>query len=104
MNRLHHRPKPPSATTTADTMSSTNITCITISTDYAQQVSELLKLCDEFLRQATPPVHDELSRYLAQRPAAPDRYLLIDALGFTALSLQSKLTVAAETPQRDPAK
>jgi hypothetical protein len=83
-------------------MLDTNITCITISTDYAEQVSELLELCNEFLRQTTPAVRAELARYLAPLPAAPDSHLLIDLLGFTALFLKAKLAVATETDNQPP--
>ncbi|QNJ89926.1 hypothetical protein HZU40_00205 (plasmid) [Mycolicibacterium fluoranthenivorans] len=51
-----------------------------------QITTELLELCEQFLRQASPLVHTELRQFLTEQgyhPAALGWF--IDALGFTTL-------------------
>jgi hypothetical protein len=70
---------------------------ITVSTDKAAQIAELLQCCDGFLREIGEPIRAELRRYLDQHPHRPDAGWLIDMLAFDALFLQAKLAVATET-------
>lgn len=70
---------------------------ITISTDKAAQIAELLTCCDAFLREAGEPIRAELRRYLHQRPGWPSADWLIDMLGLEALCLQTQLTAADQS-------
>lgn len=49
-----------------------------------QITTELVGLCDEFLRQASPAVHAELLRFLDERGYRGDLGWFIDALGITS--------------------
>jgi len=52
-----------------------------------QITAELLELCDEFFRQASPIVHTELRHFLAEHGYHPSGLgWFIDALGFTTLN------------------
>ena len=52
-----------------------------------QITTELLDLCAEFLRQASPTVHTELRQFLTERGYHPSGLgWFIDALGFTSLT------------------
>jgi hypothetical protein len=52
-----------------------------------QITAELLSLCAEFLRHASPTVHRELRQFLIERGYHPSGLgWFIDALGFTALT------------------
>ena len=54
-----------------------------------QITTELLDLCAEFLRQASPTVHSELRQFLTERGYHPAGFgWFIDALGFTTLHPQ----------------
>jgi hypothetical protein len=46
---------------------------------------ELLELCEEFLRQASPLVHTELRQFLTERGHQSGMGWFLDALGFTTL-------------------
>lgn len=50
----------------------------------ATTIAELLELCDEFFRQASPTVHDELRQFLTARGHHPHTGWgwFIDTLGF----------------------
>lgn len=51
-----------------------------------QQITmELLELCEEFLRRASPIVHAELCRFLTDRGHRGGLGWFLDALGFTTL-------------------
>lgn len=75
-------------------MTTTDTTRIVITDQYAQDIVELLEICGDFNRTASAPTRTELAAHLDQRPGAPHYELLIDQLGFTALSLQAKLAHA----------
>jgi hypothetical protein len=51
-----------------------------------QITTELLKLCEEFLRPASPIVHTELRQFLAEHGHHGGIGWFLDALGFTTLS------------------
>jgi hypothetical protein len=51
-----------------------------------QITTELLELCDELFRQASPLVHTELHQFLTERGHDGALGWFLDALGFTALS------------------
>ena len=51
-----------------------------------QITAELLELCDEFLRQASPLVHTELREFLTEHGHHGDLGWFIDVLGFTTLN------------------
>jgi hypothetical protein len=70
---------------------------ITLSTRRVDDIADLLECCDQFLRQASEDTHAELRAFLAQHPTRHELGWLIDMLGFDALFLRAKLTVAAET-------
>ena len=71
-----------------------------------QITAELLELCDEFFRQASPIVHTELRHFLAEHGYHPSGLgCLVDALGFTATrsrieSLQ-KMVARHRIPKRN---
>jgi hypothetical protein len=56
-------------------------------TPHEATIAELLLLCDEFFRYASPTVHTELARFLTERGYHPVAGLgaFIDSLGFTTL-------------------
>lgn len=62
---------------------------VTFTGPQAASPSELLELCEEFLRSASPAVHAELRAFLTAQPHRPDPGLLIDLPGFSTLSLQA---------------
>ena len=51
-----------------------------------QITTELLELCEQFLRQASPIVHTELSQFLAEHGQHGGLGWFLDALGFTTLA------------------
>lgn len=50
-----------------------------------QITSELLQLCEEFFRHASPNVHGELHQFLTDHGCPGDLGWFLDVLGFTAL-------------------
>jgi hypothetical protein len=51
-----------------------------------QITTEILELCEQFLRQASPIVHTELREFLAESGYGPGSLgWFLDALGFTTL-------------------
>jgi hypothetical protein len=70
---------------------------VTVTGHAATDLIELLELCDEFLRTASPIVRAELKDFLDQQPSPPPMSWLIDMLGFNALYLQGKLALASNT-------
>jgi hypothetical protein len=48
-----------------------------------QITTELLELCEQFLRQASPIVHTELRQFLTERGCHGGLGWFLDALGFT---------------------
>jgi hypothetical protein len=74
-------------------------TALTLTGSAAESVIELLELCEQFLRTASPAVHAELAAFLTEasqpeQPRRPDPACLIDLLGFHHLWLQAKLANA----------
>lgn len=59
-------------------------------------ITELLSMCEEFLRTAGPSTHAELRAYLRQQVPPADTGWFIDMLDFTATHLQRQLP--AHTP------
>ena len=51
-----------------------------------QITTELLELCEQFLRQASPIVHTELSQFLAEHGQHGGLGWFLDAFGFTTLA------------------
>jgi hypothetical protein len=51
-----------------------------------QITTELLELCADFLRQASPIVHTELRQFLTENGHHGGRGWFLDALGFTTLN------------------
>jgi hypothetical protein len=51
-----------------------------------QITTELLEICDEFFRQASPLVHTELRQFLTERGHHGALGWFLDALGLTALN------------------
>jgi hypothetical protein len=51
-----------------------------------QITTELLELCDEFFRQASPIVHTELRQFLTDHGHRGGLGWFLDALGFTTLN------------------
>ena len=51
-----------------------------------QITTELLELCEQFLRHASPIVHTELSQFLAEHGQHGGLGWFLDALGFTTLA------------------
>jgi hypothetical protein len=72
----------------------------------AEQITtELLELCEEFLRQASPTVHTELRQFLTEHGHHGGLGWFLDALGFTVLNCAfpdnnpgSRATVSGEQP------
>ncbi|WP_293003113.1 hypothetical protein [Mycobacterium sp.] len=63
-----------------------------------QITTELLALCEQFLRQASPMVHGELRQFLTEHGHHGGLGCFLDALGFTTLdrtTLPSMTTSAA---------
>lgn len=50
-----------------------------------QITTELLEICDEFFRQASPIVHTELRQFLTEHGHRGGLGWFLDALGFTIL-------------------
>jgi hypothetical protein len=70
----------------------------TLTTHTAASLTELLNLCEEFLRTASPHVLAELRTYLdRQRPPA-DPTWLIDMLGFSSAHLRHLLPTSTDSP------
>ena len=64
-----------------------------------QITTELLELCDEFFRQASPIVHTELRHFLVEHGYQPSGLgWFIDALGFTTLNRTARRTQPASNP------
>lgn len=55
-----------------------------------QITTELLELCEEFFRQASPMVHGELDQFLTEHGHSGGLGWFIDALGFTPLNRRSR--------------
>lgn len=71
-------------------------------TDYTvAALSEILSLCEEFLRTAGPAVHAELRGYLACQHPPADPTWLIDMLGFHAVHLHHQLPTTAPSPREN---
>jgi hypothetical protein len=51
-----------------------------------QITTELLEICEQFLRQASPTVHTELRQFLAEHGHLGGLGWFLDALGFTTLN------------------
>ena len=51
-----------------------------------QIITELLELCEEFLRQASPLVHAELRQFLTEHGHHGGLGWFLDAIGFTTLT------------------
>jgi hypothetical protein len=65
---------------------------ISLSASQADQLAELLEICDDFLRNASPTVRTEMRRALIMHDTMPDDFnLLVDCLGFTASYLRARL-------------
>jgi hypothetical protein len=65
-----------------------------------QVTTELLELCEQFLRQASPIVHTELSDFLTENGYRPGSLgSLLDTLGFTTLLNR---TASANSPGAVP--
>jgi hypothetical protein len=60
-----------------------------------QITTELLELCDEFLRQASPIVRTELRQFLTEHGHHGGLGWFLDALGFTCL-IRTALDSAAD--------
>jgi hypothetical protein len=65
-----------------------------------QIITELLELCEEFFRQASPAVHSELRQFVVEHVHHGDLGWFLDALGFSALNRAQWAVVAAESGQR----
>jgi hypothetical protein len=61
-----------------------------------QITTELLELCEQFFRQASPAVHTELRQFLTEHGHYGDLGWFLDALGFTT----SIATDLGESPGR----
>jgi len=64
-------------------------------------LSEVLGMCEEFLRTAGPTVHAELRGYLRQQCPPADPVWLIDMLGFHGLHLRHQLPPTAPSPREN---
>jgi hypothetical protein len=51
-----------------------------------QLTTELLELCEQFFREASPTVHTELRRFLTEHGHHGGLGWFLDALGFTTLN------------------
>lgn len=63
-------------------------------------LTELLGMCEEFLRTAGPLVHAELRAYLARRVPPADPSWFIDMLGFSGVHLGHLLPAGSTGPSQ----
>jgi hypothetical protein len=63
-----------------------------------QITTELLELCEQFLRQASPTVHTEMRQFLTEHGHHGGLGWFLDALGFTTLNH----TALENTPRGAP--
>lgn len=84
-------PTTPTANQSAPRSATPRTPSVSLSEHTVANITELLSMCEEFLRTAGPSTHAELRTYLrAQMPPA-DPGWFIDMLGFTALHLGRQL-------------
>lgn len=57
-----------------------------------QITTELLEICEEFLRQASPIVHTELRQFLDEHGHSGGLGWFLDVLGFTTLNRSTTAT------------
>lgn len=72
---------------------------VTVSDYTAATLRELLGICEEFLRTASPVVLAELRAYLACQSPPADPGWLIDLLGFHNLHLRQLTPTTAPSPR-----
>ena len=76
-------------------MTLTSGTRITLSQTMTRQITDLLVVCDDLLRNGSNTVRAQLARSLPIGDFRPDEVaLFIDVVGFTALHLSSQLAQA----------
>lgn len=69
---------------------------VTVTAYTAASVSELLDVCEEFLRTASPATRAELATFLDRQSPPADPSWLLDMLGFTSAHLRHRLPTSPE--------
>jgi hypothetical protein len=69
-----------------------------------QITTELLALCEQFLRDASPAVHTELDQFLTEHGHQGGLGWLLDVLGFTTLNRTAQASNVGGPSRRGGAK